>query len=66
MKVILNERALYLMFPADAANIDASICELDKMLKDMVKNDAVTGVWKQVFDGFVQLSKRRNENAKKV
>ena len=66
MKVILNERALYLVFPADAPHIDASVVELDKILKDLVKNDAVNGVWKQVFEGFVQLSKRRNDRKKGV
>lgn len=65
MNVILNDKALYLIFPADAANIDASISNLDKMLKDMVTNNTITETWRPIFDGYIKLCRRRQDAAQK-
>ena len=59
MKVILNEKALYIVFPVDKANVDSSLSDLSVILRKLVETDFYSPICKGV------LAIKRNQGEQK-
>jgi hypothetical protein len=60
MKRTLNQKGLYLFFPVDAENIEASVNEVHELLSEQIKNNPTSGLWGDIYQGYIDLQKRRN------
>lgn len=55
MRVVLNDKALFIAFPVDAANVDSSIGEIQTLLGYITE----TELYAPVCKGLLAIKKRR-------